>query len=156
MSELTNDEINDLCVEIASRAYTAVELSARWGIALPGLKAFVEAHRPRLEAIREKLDKGEPPELDETVTPAQLDALWITKKAERLKRYQALAERLYEEAMHGGLSGADLSTNVREFRSYLALTSNELGQLMHRGSGEASDDTTVSYSITGVDMDTMR
>ncbi len=155
--DLTPAEEAQLLTDIATRAFTSYQLCVRWDTTADELKTFVDANRPRLEAARKRFAEGEPTVNDADVTPEQLDTLWISKKAERLKRYQELAEVLYADAMSGNLSGADLSTAVREYRSYCTVVANELGQLMHRGSGEgAGDGATVNYSITGIDMDTLR
>jgi hypothetical protein len=85
-----------------------------------------------------------------------LDELWITNKFERLKRLQDLAELQFQDAAHGDLVGADLSTALREFRSYLALAANELGQLLHRGSGESGTHEMLNVNIEGIDMEQLR
>lgn len=159
MFDLSDEEATALCIDIAARAGTANELALAWDLTTSELKEFVSSHKERLTVMRARLEAGEAPTdpvSDSDVPISVLDALWITKKSERLTRYQKLADRLYEDALHNGLSGADLSTAVREFRSYLTVVANELGQLMHRGSGEAVEGTNVNYNIQGIDMDMLK
>lgn len=162
MYDLSEEETTELCTQIASRAVTAAQLMDAWNLSYDELNAFVDVYRKRLEVMRTRIEKGLPPEEPppqleaDVVTPDQLDALWITNKYERLRRYQELADIVYQDARDSGLTGADLSTALREFRSYLTTVANELGQLMHRGSGERADGDSVSYNITGVDMETMK
>lgn len=140
---------------IAAREGTARELAVRFGISVDELKTFAAANREALEAERRRL---ETPEAEKAITPAQLGDLWITNKYERLKRLQEVAEDTYDSILHhsGGLTSAEYSTVVREFRSYLMLAANELGQLLHRGAGDSGEGDSLSVEITGVNMDSLR
>ena len=153
MEGMTSAQRRALTMAIASRESTAKELSARFGYTVKELKEFVAQNRAELVAARERLDaaanEAEP-------SPEQLDDLWISNKFERLKRLQSLAEIQYKDAAHGGLIGPDLSTALREFRSYLALAANELGQLLHRGSGESDSGEMLNVNVEGVDMERLR
>lgn len=138
---------------IAKREGTADELAKRFRMSTIELRTFTVDNMAAIKATADA--QADAPALGE-VTPEQLSDLWITNKFERLKRYQLLAEELYNDALFSGLSGADLATSVREFRSYLQLAANELGQLLHRGSGESGTDDSLSVEIIGVDMETLR
>lgn len=137
---------------IAMREGTASELSRRFNMAVPQIRAFAEAY---LDVIKEYADN--PPETDAgTVTPADLGELWIGNKTERLRRLQQVADIAYDDIRDGNLVGAELATAIREFRSYLMLAANELGQLLHRGSGESGEGSYLSVEINGVDMETLK
>lgn len=98
-----------------------------------------------------------PDENPAEVTPQQLADLWITSKFERLKRMQQVAEVTEKLIGYGTqLAPAELATAIREYRSYMMLAANELGQLLHRGAGDSGEGDSLNVSIQGVDMDTMR
>lgn len=140
---------------LAYRLGTGKALSQRFGLSLDQLKEFVTENRSQIQRIAD----GEPepePEKEEVVTPEQLDDLWITNKFQRLRRMQKVAEETEDMIFAGGMTPAELSTAIREFRSYLMLAANELGQLLHRGSGEAGTGDSLHIDIQGVDMETMR
>lgn len=143
MDELTQAELNALMRAIALKEGNAREISQRFGVPVPQLKAFVASNRDELATIREAYDRN--------VSIEDLDKLWITQKTERLQRYQAVADKLYTEIMQGSRD----STDLREFRSYLAACANELGQLLHRGAGEAGSDT-LNVDIVGVDLENLK
>lgn len=130
---------------IAAREGTAEELSEAYGLSIEELRAFTEDN---LELITKLAD-----ELDEDEEGASVASLWIANKDERLRRYQDIAEALYESAMDDGAHDA---TVLREFRAYLTAAANELGQLMHRGAGEMQEGDTFSVDIVGVDPDKFR
>lgn len=145
MDELTEAELHALTRAIALREGNARELSERFNIPVAKLKAYAAANRDVLEAIKRAEERE--------VSVESLDSLWITKKVERLARYQAVADQLYDNIRH--TPGVSDSTELREFRSYLAAVANELGQLLHRGAGESGSDT-LNVDIEGVDLDMMR
>lgn len=151
--ELTPEEEHELIRDLATRAGSATEIASWYGCTTRDLRQFVDANRPRLEAARKR---AEEPVAEDTVTPSQLDELWISNKFERLKRYQELADILYKEIKAGNYEGAELAMAVREYRSYCTTVANELGQLMHRGAGEAGTGDTLDISIEGVDMNALR
>jgi hypothetical protein len=91
-----------------------------------------------------------------TVLPADLSELWIGNKTERLRRLQEIAEISYRDIMHGDLAGAELATATREFRSYLMLAANELGQLLNRGAGDSGEGTYLSVELNGVNTDDLK
>lgn len=139
---------------IAGREGNAKALSERYGYSTKDLRAFVAENRPEIAAMAEALaeyetDASEP-------TPMQLDELWISNKFERLRRLQDLAEIQYTDAATGDLVGVELSTALREFRSYLALAANELGQLLHRGSGDSGTSDVLSVEFEGVDPNNLK
>lgn len=143
-----------LITAIALRQGTASELAERFQRPVAALKRFATQNHAAIELAAQRgaqrATEGTEPD------PVQLDELWITNKFERLKRLQQLAELQYRDAATGGLVGPDLSTALREFRSYLALAANELGQLLHRGSGESGASDMLNVNIEGVDMDALR
>jgi hypothetical protein len=148
--KLNQEDFYQLVADIASRKFTANELCSMWGLPIDDLKSFVDNHRMAIELAAQAPDESTE---DTTLTPKQLDDLWITKKFERLNKLQKVADLAYAAIVSG--SYAD-STLLREFRSYLTLAANELGQLLHRGSGEAADGDTVTYDFRGIDLDNLR
>lgn len=138
---------------IANREGTGKALSQRFGIPVAELRQFVEDNREEIEQAQVDLEEQEP----EDLTPVDLDGLWITKKFERLRRMQEVAETTYDQIKGGNfMSAAEQAMAVREFRSYLMLAANELGQLLHRGSGERADGEVLSIEMPGIDMDRMQ
>lgn len=150
-------EEQSLINAIALRIGTARQLSERFGIPVPELRAFAAERMERIEAAKRRLEgEEEPPKERTDITPENLSDLWITNKFERLKRLQAIAEDSYDVLFGGGMTPAEYSTAMREFRSYLMLASNELGQLLNRGAGDSGDGSYLSVDIAGVDMETMK
>lgn len=152
--DLTQGERAQLIGQIAMREGTAKEIAKWYGVTVGELREFVTENRAELEAYRAAAESE--PEPSTEPTPTELGHLWINNKFERLKRLQALADMQYTECQSGRLMGAELATGLREFRSYLALAANELGQLLHRGSGDAADGETLQIEITGVDMEQLK
>lgn len=162
----------ELIFALARRDGTAKEIARHFNMSKAELLAFVDENRDALELARERVEmaaeiaaeaaaerrkvdaalsglEGAEDDLD----PNQLDELWITKKYERLKRYQLIVDRLYKLAANG--SGLTDATVLRELRSFMRYAAEELGQLLHRGSGEAGD-SSLTYNLVGVDPDTLR
>lgn len=167
---------------VALREGTARELSERFSMPVAALRAFVaeyedsirhiaeeaawEAEKAAEEATQAKKRKEriaaagfDYEEIDsvsafpdDVVSPADLDELWISKKTERLKRYQIIADQLMWACTSRSGKGAD-ATNLRELRSFMRYAAEELGQLLHRGSGEMGDNSTVNYTLPGVDFE---
>jgi len=153
---MSDSDHRELISEIASREYTGSQLAVRWSVAVPTLREFVASNQEAIEAERRRLDTPESA-LSETVSPTQLDDLWITNKFQRLRRLQAVADETYDTIINGqAMNPAEQATVIREFRSYLMLAANELGQLLHRGSGDNATDATLSVEIAGVDMEQLR
>jgi hypothetical protein len=148
MDTISPGERQALIIAIAAREGTAREISLQYDKPIAWLRRFVEENKEELKLARQALEADEGRE----VTPTELQALWITNKGERLARYEQVANALFQEALNNPTD----STVLREFRSYLAAAANELGQLLHRGSGEAGMGDTVSYDIQGVDLDNLR
>lgn len=149
--DLTADEETALIQDIAIRAGTAKEIAKWYGCTVPELQAFLTENREVIEAYASEHTNRQPLRSSEP-TPTELGDLWVTNKFERLLRLQRVADATLEQIETRGVDQALL----REFRSYLALVANELGQLLHRGSGESAEGETLEVSITGVDMDTMK
>jgi hypothetical protein len=157
MESMTPADRETLINAIATREGSARELAKRYGYTKEELVNFLNNYRSEIEQralLNHLRDTDQPPA--DMVTPTQLDELWITQKFERLKRLQDVADMTYKDIMSEGLTGAELATEVREFRSYLMLAANELGQLLHRGSGDSGTGDTLSVDIQGVDMDNLR
>lgn len=148
-----------LIAAIALRVGTGQQIADLFGITLPGLKAYVEKNRERIQRAQDRI-LGRTQEVEAPApsqpTPGQLDDLWITNKYERLKRMQNAAEEMQAMMESGALAPAELATAVRELRSYMMLAANELGQLLHRGAGEQANGDVLSVEISGVDMETLR
>ncbi len=143
---LTSADKQLLLQAIASRSSTTAELTQRYGTTVKTLKEFVNAHLEELEQLRQMMEEESPDEI------ALLDKMWITSKPERVERYQAVCDLLYDEVMEGSRDAVVL----RELRSYLLAVANELGQLMHRGSGDAGLGDSLSIDIQGVDINQLR
>jgi len=136
--------------DIALRAGTASELAAMYDVDVEELRVFAENNMDAIKIAKEHYERtSEETEVTEQPTPTQLDDLWITQKFQRLWRIQKIAERLEKDAGYDAMA-------AREFRSYLMLAANELGQLLHRGSGDSGTGDTLSVDIQGVDMDALR
>lgn len=151
MKRLTPVDQHALINAIANREGTAKQLAERYGATVQELRMFVEDHRAEIEQAT--VDNVPTPD---DITPQQLDDLWITNKFERLKRLQAVADTTYMAIDDHMLVGPDLAMAVREFRSYLMLAANELGQLLHRGSGDTGTGDTLSVDIQGIDMENLK
>lgn len=149
------DEEQRLIYAIALRLATAKQLAALFHTGVPELRVFVADNEERIAKARERFENPEPESALSTVEPGQLSDLWITNKFQRLKRMQNAAEDM-ESLMSQPLSAGELSTAVREFRSYMMLAANELGQLLHRGAGDSGDGSYLSVDIQGVDMENLR
>lgn len=141
-------DIEALIQAIANREGTAQQLASSFGYTVNELKQFTNVYKERI-----KQAASEPEEPSNVVTPTQLDELWITNKFERLKRLQNVADLAYRAIEAGGYGD---STLVREFRSYLMLAANELGQLLHRGSGDSADGETLNVSFEGIDLEQLK
>jgi hypothetical protein len=155
MERLSKVDRQILINAIANREGNARELAERFNTTVSDLKVFVTDNKPAIEAAQKRLG-GEAEQRPEELTPTQLDELWIGKKFERLRRLQEVAEAQYNSIQQGNLLPAEMTTAVREFRSYLALAANELGQLLHRGAGEAAEGDTLGVDIQGVNMEDLR
>lgn len=148
--EMTDADRIRLINAIASREGTAKQLSKTYGYSLDELKDFVSVNIEAIELAREALltiDEEKEDEVTDEPTPQQLDDLWITNKFERLYRYQKVCDAI---ARHKYWEQDNVA--LREYRSYLRAAAEELGQLLHRGSGDAGSGDTVSYEIDGIDL----
>lgn len=152
ITDLEPEAFQELVLDIASREYKASKLCEMWQCSKEDLQAFVSTNRMAIELARQEMDVGDE-STEDTVTPTQLSELWITNKFERLRRLEEVADLAYT-AIHAGAYGD--STLLREFRSYLTLAANELGQLLHRGAGDAADGDVVTYEFKGIDLDNLR
>lgn len=144
---LTQFDKQELIYEIATRAYTGKQLAERYNTTLKALREFTEENKEEIEATKEVVDSTE----EDGVSVSDLDDLWISKKLERLTRYQTIADDLYKEAKQGSRD----ATVLRELRFFMTAAANELGQLLHRGAGESGSDS-LSVDIQGVDINQLR
>lgn len=152
MEDLTPADRIALLNAIATREGTAKQIAQWYGHTVPDLRKFVEENREELERVRQHWEATEAEQNIKTITPTELSQLWITNKLARLTRYEQIANLLFEEAAGGSTD----ATVLRELRSYLAAAANELGQLLHRGAGDAGTGDTLSVDIQGVDLDNLR
>lgn len=155
MERMDKQAWSELVNAIATRQGTAKQI-AEWFACTPDfLRQFVIDNREAIEAAKRRAENDD--SNTGSLTPQNLDELWITNKFERLKRLQAVAEETYKTIVDGAaMNPAEQATVIREFRSYLMLAANELGQLLHRGSGDSGTGDTLSVEIAGVDMDALR
>lgn len=138
---------------IATREGTARELAKWYGCTVAELRAFTTDNRIEIEEAKAAIDEYTVTHEESAFpSPQQLDDLWISKKFERIRRLQVTADLLYGEIE----AGARDATTLREFRAYLASVANELGQLLHRGSGENADGDVLDVRIEGIDMETLK
>lgn len=152
MIELTDVDTALLINDIASRAGKAKELAGWYGATVDELREFANVNIDKIKIAKDAYDQAHtaPVVVSDQITPTQLDDLWITNKFERLKRLQELAESMFPVAMTGD------NTSLREFRSYLILAANELGQLLHRGAGDSGTGDTLSVDIQGIDLENLK
>lgn len=150
---LSVSDRQELIHAIASREGTAEELAERYGYSIEFLRGFTTRNMKAIKLASEVLEETEEeePALD-VVTPATLAELWISNKTARLTRYQNIADRLYKFAM----SASPDATTLRELRFYMLAAANELGQLLHRGSGESADGDKLQVEFLGVDPDSFK
>lgn len=166
---------------IALREGTARELAERFSMPVPALRAFVAEHEDSIRHIAEEAAWEAQQDAEEAaknkarivaagteeidsenafpdgdVDPLTLSELWISKKSERLKRYQIIANALFNNCMSLNGRGLTDATTLRELRSFMRYAAEELGQLLHRGSGDMPEDSTVNYTLPGVDMENLR
>lgn len=149
MDELTESDRLSLINAIALREGNIGQLKTWYGLTIEELRAFLDEHKQEIIAVREKLEETD--EEDNLPNPNELADLWISNKLARLSRYQKIANDLYNEAS----SGSRDATTLRELRFYMTAAANELGQLLHRGSGETGSDS-LSVDIQGVELDNLR
>lgn len=155
MQHLSDADLQSLMNAIALRQGKPSELAKQYKTTVDALRAFVVEHHDELTIIREEYEASQG-ESTGDLTPAQLSDLWITNKFDRLQRYQAVADQLYNEVTGPNhIVGSEYATALRELRSYMQSVANELGQLLHRGSGE-SDSDSLSVDIQGIDINTLR
>ena len=147
LDTLTALERAELIADIAGRRFKAGALARMYECTVAELRRFTEEHRGDLEDIASKATEqtSEP-------TPLELEELWLSSKTERLRRYQVVADSLFAEIQQGSRD----PTSLREFRSYLLAAANELGQLLHRGAGDANAGDTLAIEIPGVDMESLK
>jgi hypothetical protein len=141
---------------IALREGNIRELCAQYELTREELESFADDHANEILRVRDEASTEDDQESDEP-TPADLDDLWISKKVERLARYQTIANHLYEDLAfnRGGLSDGEFSTCLRELRFYMTAAANELGQLLHRGSGDTGSDE-LNVNMSGINIDNLR
>lgn len=153
---MERDERTTLIRAIARREGNAEALSERFRMPVKALREFVAENRAEIAGYAAALADIEPAEDSTEPDPEALDELWITNKTERIARYQTLADKLYAEIEAGRYEGAELAMAVREFRSYLTTVANELGQLLHRGAGDAGTGDSLAVTFNGVDLDSLK
>ena len=152
MLALTDAERQELLGDIASRQYTGKTLAKMYACTTADLRKFTEMYKEDLERLVSKTPEQTPKPKSNEPDPTQLDELWVSQKFERLKRIQRIADDLYQQLIF------DINDAValREFRAYMVSAANELGQLMHRGSGDAGSGDVLSVDIPGIDLESMK
>jgi predicted transcriptional regulator len=152
MEEMTPVDRVAIINAIASREGTAQQIAGWYGYTVDELRVFTAKEMEAIKLAREAYEASNEEEEDsDVVTPSQLSELWIGNKFARLKRYELVADHLMKEALR-----VPDATVLRELRSYMMAAANELGQLLHRGSGDAGAGDRLSVDIQGVDMESMR
>lgn len=143
-------------------------MAERFNMPVSRLRAFVSEHEDSIRHVAEEAEWEEQRAAEEAareeemenafpdlVTPAVLDQLWISKKSERLRRYQIIADKLFDNCVALDGHGLTDATTLRELRSFMRYAAEELGQLLHRGSGDMPENSTVNYTLPGVDMENL-
>lgn len=151
MERLNEADHIELINDIATRAGTIKELCAWYELTEDELRAFLESNREAIEEVANGGSESEPEPSTEP-SPTELEDLWITNKFERLKRLQELCDIAIETMR---TEGADQAM-MREARSMMMLASNELGQLLHRGSGESAGTDTLNVVFDGIDNEVLK
>jgi hypothetical protein len=149
MQDMTESDKLSLINAIALREGSAKRLCEWYDLSKEELHAFLEANKEEIVRVRDQYEEAV--EEDDQPSPTDLSDLWISKKLERLHRYQVVANKLYIQATEGGID----ATVLRELRFYMTAAANELGQLLHRGAGESGSDS-LSVDIQGVSMDDLK
>lgn len=149
--DLTEEERAQLIASIATREGTAKDIAKWYGVTVAELRRWVAEHRDELDAYSEAAESE--PERHTEPDPQELADLWITNKFERLKRLEKICDAIMQEIEFG--AGVDQAL-LRELRSYMALASNELGQLLHRGSGDSQENTLLEVDMVGVNMEDLK
>ena len=152
MLALTEDERQKLLGDIVSRQYPTKQLAKMYGCTTADLRKFVDMYKDDLEGLVSKTSEQTSKPISSEPTPEQLDDLWVSQKFERLKRIQRVADDLFKQLQ----SDVNDAVALREFRAYMVTAANELGQLMHRGSGDAGTGDSLAIEIPGIDMESMR
>lgn len=127
---------------IATRAGTVRELAERFGMTTDQVRQFAETNLAAIEQANKQYEEK-----------LREDGLWITSKSERLSRYQRVVDDLIDKLDNGEEYDA---LNLREIRTYMRYAAEELGQLMHRNSGQSDDDAFLNYSVAGVDLEQLK
>lgn len=153
MDELTPIDRGTLINALAGREGTAKQIASWYDFpSVQALKEWVEENKEEIQATKDRIDNYEIKQApSNVVTPTELEQLWITNKFARLARYETIANLLFDEARRDPTD----STVLRELRSYLVAAANELGQLLHRGSGESGTDS-LSVDIQGIDLENLK
>lgn len=141
---------------IAAREGSPKSLASMYGLSLQEWKQFLKDNEADIKHIRIQLDQARE-ESEPDVDPGELDSLWISKKYERLKRYEDIANELYQglKFARRDMSDGEFSTHLRELRFYMGAAANELGQLLHRGAGESTADS-MKVAFGGIDLDGLK
>ena len=148
--KLTEAEHIELINDIANRTGTIAQLRKWYGLSRAELEEFLESNRAAIEEVANGTE--EPAEQSTEPSPTQLEDLWITNKFERLKRLQDIADMAID---YMRTEGADQAM-MREARSMMMLASNELGQLLHRGSGDSAGTDTLNVVFDGIDNEVLK
>ena len=142
---------------------TATQIAAAYEYSIEELRDFTAEYLHQIEECHFEMssaaeeiaaaDAAVAEELAEPLDEAKLQGYWITSKEKRIAKYQEVADGLLTAIISGKQYDA---TTLREARSYMMYVANELGQLPLRGAGKSEDDSAVSYTINGVDVEMMK
>jgi hypothetical protein len=159
--KLSKSDRDALIYAIASKEGTAKELAWKYGHTVEDLREFVNDYQHYIEEVRYEIEQAQQiaanidkidqlGQVETGIDLGKIDDLWISSKYKRLKRYQQVVDQLMASKYMD-------ATTLREIRSYMHYAAEELGQLLNRGAGQSADsESTVKYSIDGIDPEDLR
>ena len=151
LSDLDPVDLAFFMLDLAGRAGTIDELAAWYECTEDEISVFVEDNRSALTQLRDRMTETKPITEEDNKLPevTSINELWISSKLSRLQRLQKFADDLYAQGPYDAVT-------AREFRAYLMLAANELGQLLHRGSGDDTNSQGMNVSFGLVDMEKLK
>ncbi len=126
--------------ELAEGERTMRDLAAQYGVSVSSIHEFKERHEEEILFVRANLED-------------EFAGIWVAKKSNRLREYEADLEAIEELLTSGENDTKDML--VAKHRALRAVA-EELGQLPNRMSVSAEVQTRVTYTVPGVDVSDLR